>query len=159
GEPEEAIMRGTIAILVFGVCAALAVAAKPPSAEQIDKIIAQLGSSNFRQRVAATKELEALGEPALAALQKAMTNEDIEVANRSAALLDRITNRLENTRRLEPTYVDLTFKDTPVEEAVAELAKQSGVTISVGGDKSKLAQRRVTLESGRIPFWAALSKL
>jgi hypothetical protein len=152
-------MRGTIAILVVGACAALAVPATPPSGEQIDKLIAQLGSSSFRQREAATKELEALGEPALGALKKATTSGDMEVANRAAALVERITNRLENARRLEPTYVNLTFKDTPVEEAFAELAKQSGFPITIGGDKSKLAERRVTLETGRVAFWVAFEKL
>jgi hypothetical protein len=152
-------MRGTIAILVVGACAALAVPATPPSGEQIDKLIAQLGSSNFRQREAATKELEALGEPALAALKKATTNGDMEVANRAAAVVERITNRLENARRLEPTYVDLRFKDTTVEEVFAELAKQSGFPITIGGDKSKLAERRVTLETGRVAFWVAFEKL
>jgi hypothetical protein len=159
GEPEEAIMRGTISILVVSACAVVVAPATSRNAEQIDKLIAQLGSSNFRQREAATKELEAIGEPALAAVKNATTDGDMEVANRATALLERITKRLDNARLLEPTYVNLKFKDTPVEEAIAELAKQSGYPITIEGEKYKLAERRITLETARVPFWVAFEKL
>jgi hypothetical protein len=140
--------------------AALAVAADPAGQQsRIDDLIAQLGSKNYRLREAATKNLDAIGEAALEPLRKAVNNPDMEIADRAASLVTSIEQRAENARLIAPTYVDLTLKDSPVEYAVAELAKKSGYPIAVAGDKSKLAGRKVTLETGKVPFWKAFEML
>jgi hypothetical protein len=62
-------------------------AAKPAA---LDRLIQQLGSDDFGERQAASKALEAAGEPALPALWKAMSSEDAEVAKRASTLVESI---------------------------------------------------------------------
>jgi hypothetical protein len=153
---------GALLTLIFasGLGTVMAVPAAPAVDQtKINQLITQLGSDNFRQRDAANKELDAIGEPALEALRKAAKSNDMEIANRAAALVGKIEQRAENAKLLAPTYVELTFKETPVAEAVAELAKKSGFQVVLGGDQTNLADRRVTLETGRVPFWKALEML
>lgn len=157
-------MRSQLAIWMLllgtGLGTLLAVPAVPSSDQaKIAQLINQLGSANFRERDAATKELDAIGEPALNALRKAAKNSDMEIANRATGLAAKIEQRATNAQLIAPTYVELSFKDTPVEQAVAELAKKSGYAIILGGDKSKLAQRTVTFETGKVPFWLAFDML
>jgi HEAT repeat protein len=55
---------------------------------EIDRLIQQLGSPRFAERQAATKRLEAIGEPAALALRKAATTTpDAEVRRRAESLL------------------------------------------------------------------------
>ncbi len=156
-------MRNTILFLTLLVGMGGAVSAAPaePTSQQsrIVDLINQLGSKNYRERDAATKELDAIGAPAMDALRAASKNLDMEIADRAAALVVKIEQRAENARLIAPTYVELTLQDSPVEYAVAELSKKSGYTIAIVGDKSKLSGRKVTLETGRVPFWKALEML
>ncbi len=146
-------------VLGMGLGVALAVPTPTSSETKIAALIGKLGSEHFREREAATRELDAIGEPALDALRKASKSTDMETANRAAALVAKIEQRGENARLLAPTYVELTFKDTPVEEAVADLARKSGCIITIAGDKSKLSTRKVTFETGKVPFWKAFEML
>src|SRR5262249_34922055 len=41
----------------------------------------------------------------------------------------------------------------------ADLAKKTGFILRLEGDRAKLAQRRISLETGEIPFWEALALL
>lgn len=157
-------MRNHSAILILivglGLGTVMAIPAAPATDQaKIAQLVTQLGSDNFRKRDAAKKELDAIGEPALEALGKAAKSTDMEIANNASALIAKIEARAENSRLIAPTYVELSFKETPVAEAVAELARKSGYPIFLGGDKSKLADRRVTLETGKVAFWKALDML
>jgi WD40 repeat protein len=70
-----------------------------PGREEIGKLIAQLGSEEFKEREAAMKALEAVGQPALAALAKAAaTSPDAELRRRAEALVQRIEDRLADVR-------------------------------------------------------------
>jgi hypothetical protein len=67
------------------------VRAKPLDAELINKLIQDLGSSRFPVRDAASKQLEAIGEPALDTLRKAAkSSPDIETRRRIEKLVDRL---------------------------------------------------------------------
>jgi hypothetical protein len=66
--------------------------AKEPDPAAIAKLVKQLGSSNFSEREKATKDLEAIGFPALDALRTAAKNKDAEVAQRAARLVAIIEN-------------------------------------------------------------------
>ena len=69
-------------ILLAGVGTVLAVPATPlGDHSKIEQLVKQLGSNNFRQREAATKELDTLGELGLAELKKAAQSTDMEVAS------------------------------------------------------------------------------
>jgi hypothetical protein len=157
-------MRKQLAALAIIVALGQGVASAVPTvnpAEQprIASLIEQLGSVNFRERDAATKELDALGETALVALRKAAKSSDMEVVSRSLTLIARIEQRIENARLIAPTYLELTCKDTPVEEAVAELAKKSSCPIVIAGNKARLAGRKVSFATGQVPFWKAFEML
>ena len=54
-----------------------------PSKEKIDKLIGQMGSGSFKEREDASKELAAIGVPALEALRKAAKGDDAEVRKRA----------------------------------------------------------------------------
>ena len=69
---------------------------KRPDAKAIAALIAQLGSADFQERQAATKSLEAIGRPALAALREAADkHDDAEVRRRAKGLIEKIENCLE----------------------------------------------------------------
>jgi hypothetical protein len=77
--------------------------AAPPQAADIDRLIRQLGSPRFAEREAATKAPDALGEPALHALEKAITSAgDPEVRRRAQSVRSAIRGRLwAEVRRFE----------------------------------------------------------
>jgi uncharacterized protein (TIGR03067 family) len=66
-------------------------------AGRVARLIRQLGHEAFTKRQAASKELEAIGEPALAALRKAATDGDPETRRRAEQVIEAIAGRV--TRR------------------------------------------------------------
>jgi WD40 repeat protein len=63
---------------------------KKVSADEIDRFIMQLGDDDFAKRLQARKELETIGEPALASLKKAVeSSEDPEVRKAAKTILDK----------------------------------------------------------------------
>ncbi len=156
-------MRRLLLALSLGVGLGLAAlqvpGAEPPDNAKIARLIQQLGSNNFDEREKASKELDAIGAPALEALRKAAKSDDAETKRRAEELAQKIEKRAETTRVLEPTRVKLSFKETPVKDAVAELAKQSHFTIVLTDPENKLVARKVTLDTGETTFWQALDAL
>jgi uncharacterized protein (TIGR03067 family) len=62
---------------------------------RIARLITQLGDDSFDKREAASRELEAIGEPALAPLRKtAATSKDPEIRRRSESIAKNIAARL-----------------------------------------------------------------
>jgi WD40 repeat protein len=82
---------------------------KETKAERIAGLIKQLGDDHFARREAASKELEALGKPALRALlQAAASSDDVEIRRRAKHAFEAIGARLpdlvqkaEEIRRIE----------------------------------------------------------
>jgi hypothetical protein len=71
---------------------------KEPTPERIASLITQLGHDEFAKRETASKELEAIGEPALVALRKAAAaSDDVEIRHRAAAVVALIGQQLERT--------------------------------------------------------------
>jgi TPM domain len=83
-------MRSTLYIIVALVLAGPCIALPPPSTSEVEHLVRQLGSDEFEQREAASKALEALGERALAALQKVQDAEDAETRSRARRLIEVI---------------------------------------------------------------------
>jgi hypothetical protein len=133
-------------------------AADDPDPQHITKLIAQLGSSDFQEREEATRALKAVGAPALAALRQAAKSPDPEVRQRADGLAQQITQQMESTKLLTPVRIELKFQNTPVDQAVRDLAKQSGYSISLAAGKGKPASRRVTLSTGETTFWEAFDQ-
>src|SRR5262249_54503216 len=66
------------------------------TAREIDRLISQLGSDKFREREAAMKALDAVGEPALDALTRAAaTSPSPEMRRRAKQLIEAIEQRRE----------------------------------------------------------------
>jgi hypothetical protein len=73
-------------------------AAKAADAAQIDRWIQRLGDEDFRVREEASKQLQTIGEPARAALEKAMKgSESLEVRWRAEQLLRRLDRQGEQS--------------------------------------------------------------
>jgi len=60
-------------------------------ADEIEKLIKQLGSSKFAEREAASQRLEKIGQPALANLRKAAQSKDLEISRRAKELIRLIS--------------------------------------------------------------------
>ncbi len=127
-------------------------------AERVDKLIEQLGSSSYHEREAASKALEAVGAPALESLRKAADSDDIEVRRRAAELVKRIEKNAETNRVLTGKRVHLVYKETPLAQAVADFAKKTGYELELHDAEHKLADRKITLDTGDVPFWQAFDQ-
>ena len=134
-------------------------AAEDPDSQRIARLIAQLGAGTFREREEASRALEAIGAPALEALRPAAQTTDPEVRRRAEELVRKLSQPGERAKLLAPLRLQLKYQDTPVEQAVKDLAKQSGYPISLASNKAKLAGRRVTLRTGETTFWEAFDQL
>jgi hypothetical protein len=133
-------------------------AAEEASAEQIKKLIEQLGSDNFGAREQASKQLDEIGVPALEALRQAAQGRDAETRRRAEELVQKIEKRGENARLLAAKRLHLVYKDTPLPEAVADFARKSGYNIALLDPLKKLADRKVTLDTGETTFWEAFDQ-
>jgi hypothetical protein len=150
----ERLRLGTVGLGLLAPVSLL-LAATPNTAE-IDNFVKQLGHEKFAQREAAKHALEDIGAPALDFLRRACTSDDPEIQRRARELVRSIEKRVERDLVLQPTRLQLSFKDMPVSEALAEIVKRSGYSILLGGDATVLANRRLTLETGDVSFWEAL---
>jgi hypothetical protein len=146
--------------LGFGLLAVLPGTAAEPAAspEKISKLIDKMGSSDFEDREEAQKQLDAIGEPALEALKKAMSSDDTEVRRRAEELIKKIEKRTESTKVLQPTKIHLVYKDTPINEALADLRKKTGYNVTLHDPENKLKDRKVTVDTGEVAFWVAFDK-
>jgi hypothetical protein len=151
-----------LAVVGLGLCLVGAEQARPSPAKAdlaaVAKLVTQLGSECYEDREAASKALDALGPAALGALRMALTGRDEETRHRAIDLLRRIELRLETARLTQPKLVHLVYKDTPVAEAVQDMVRKTGFQIQIEGDQTKLADRKITLDTGEIPFWQAVDQ-
>jgi hypothetical protein len=145
-----------LSLLALALCQP-ADAATPPGINppQLAQWIAQLGSGKFKERETAAQELNAVGEPALASLRKAVQSQDPEVSRRADILVKQIQQRLETAQLLQPKRLRLTFKDTPLAQAVSDIESKTGLTLQLEGvDRAK----RITLDTGDTTFWEAFDQ-
>lgn len=129
-----------------------------PAAKKQRLSVAQLGSHHYEQREAADRALRAAGVPALKALRQATRSPDAEIRRRAARLVRRIEKDALTARLLTPGRVRLICKDTPLFEAVADLARESNMPLTLKAHLAA-ARREVTLDTGEVPFWEALDRL
>jgi RNA polymerase sigma factor (sigma-70 family) len=118
-------------------------------AKQIDKLLADLGSEQFKTRDLATKELEKLGEVAAPALRKALTGEKLvlEVRQRIERLLERLEDAalppetLRQVRAVEALEGIGDGAARQVLEALAKGAPEARQTREARGALERLAKR------------------
>jgi len=112
---------------------------EPAEGARIARLISELASPRFAERRQASRDLDAIGEPALAALRKAMSHADMEICHRAGQLVAAIEKRLDTASVLAPTRVRLVCKDMPVSDAIAELSKLAKIEILIEpASKAKL---------------------
>ncbi|HEV3260545.1 MAG TPA: hypothetical protein VG013_27060 [Gemmataceae bacterium] len=154
---------GSLTLLLLGGLCALPVPAAPPAkprSEDIHRLVSHLGSGRFSVRQAATRELDALGAAALDALHQAASDPDAEVRRRAVDLAAHIERRIETAQVLTPTRLRFVCKDKPVADAVAEFSRKTGFAVQIDpAARTRLGDRRVTLDTGDTTFWDAFEKL
>ncbi|HUR53543.1 MAG TPA: hypothetical protein VMZ71_05410 [Gemmataceae bacterium] len=124
------------------------------------KLVEQLGSEDYAEREAASKQLDELGAAAFDAIRAGCQSNDPEVASRARELASRIGRRIENEKFLAPSVVELAADETPLDTVLADLSKQTGYAVVVGGLKAdELAAKKVTLKTGKVAFWDAVKAL
>lgn len=122
---------------------------KDKTAQRIATLIRQLGHDQFAKREAATKELDAIGEPALDALRKAAAaDDDPEIQRRAEQLIRAITGRIRGAAaRRELDKLQGTWYTVSVLSKNAVSGEDKTDTITYNGNQ--YVQKR----NGRV--WAA----
>jgi hypothetical protein len=153
-------MRGTIALAsLLSVLLGLGDSetwGDEPARQPVERLVEQLGDSDFQVREAANKALTALAlsNPAvLPQLRKALGHPDVEVRRRLQELIPLV----ERTALLEPKRVTLKLTRRPLREAIAEVAKQTGYAVSLFNDKN--GDQLFSLDCERWTFWEVLDKI
>jgi len=129
---------------------------KRADAKAITALIAQLGSADFQERQAATKSLEAIGRPALAALREAADKHaDAEVRRRAKGLVEKIENSLEQLLEDYKAYgLPLPPKDAPLVRFVPSYAIGEDGKETPNHDLGFLV-KPATKDTGPVVLWGA----
>jgi len=131
-------------------------AAPKIDAVALARLVAQLGSDRYDDRETACKELDALGAAALEPLRTALGSKDEETRRRAIHVFERIQLRVETARLTKAKMVRLVYTDMTVAQAVQDMARKTGFQIQIEGDQTKLAARKITIDTGEVPFWQAV---
>jgi hypothetical protein len=129
--------------------------AQQAAAEQVARLIAELGSDDFETRESAARQLEAFGPAAAPALRKAAGSSDHEVRRLALQVAEKLARKMEAAEALEPKRFRLAFRDMPLNFAVQEFQRIGGIRIQLDGVKG---DRKVTLDTGYTNFWDAFDK-
>jgi uncharacterized protein (TIGR03067 family) len=131
-------------------------------AERVATLIKQLGADEFAQREAASKELEAIGEPALAPLREAAkSGRDAEVRLRAAQIIKAIavrTAKLESDKelaKLQGTW-SLVSYETDGKQIKGE---DKSHTFTVKGDTWSIHVGGAVFQAGKVARIEAQKKL
>ncbi|HEY1861374.1 MAG TPA: hypothetical protein VGG61_13525, partial [Gemmataceae bacterium] len=151
-----------LAVVALGLSLTCADEAKPapakPDPAALAKLVAQLGGERFEDREAACEALDAFGPLALDALRKALISSDPEIHRRVLDLVERIEKRVESAELTQPKLVRLVYNDMPIAQAVQDIARKTGFMIQLDGDQTKVANRKITLDTGDVSFWQAVDQ-
>jgi hypothetical protein len=157
-------MRKFLLVLAIALGVELGSSATAPAAPatsfdagQIAELITQLGSPKFKEREAAMEALDAIGVPALEALQRAAWHSDPEIGRRAQNLAHTIRRRIETAQFITPLRLHLDYQNTPVLQAVEDFARKTGFAIEAS-PQLRLKTRRITLDTGETSFWKAFDQ-
>jgi len=112
--------------LMAGVGISRADPGNETKAERIASLIRQLGHKDFAKRQAASKELDAIGEPALDALRKATTDNDPEIRRRAERIIQDVTARVKREQAAQVQLDSAAFDtDLPLVESKGAVRRVS----------------------------------
>jgi hypothetical protein len=134
-----------------------------PVDPEVVKLVAGLGSENYREREKAGQAIEAKGDKILLDLRRVLANSDNpEISRRLSA----IVKRMDHERLVSPKRVTMSFKNKTAREALQEIQKQTGYKIDFnnnGGGQLALPggppEPKFNFEFDKTPFWAAVDKI
>ncbi|HUR54375.1 MAG TPA: hypothetical protein VMZ71_09600, partial [Gemmataceae bacterium] len=153
-------MRIAAVAAVFGIAGLVALAGgQPPTKDAAPKnlsaakLIADLGSDDYRTRENAGKGLAQLGEKALPEMRKALdTADDPEVSRRLSVLV----RKLEHDRLVAPKRVTMAMKDKSIQAYLDEIQKQTGYKIDYSSNGT---ETKHSFEFDNAPFWVAIDHI
>jgi hypothetical protein len=138
-------------------------------------LIRRLGADSFDERVAAIKELEALGNEGLPALRAAANTGDARVRTRVRSLIESIGRQAVEDRFTRATMVRIHFRDQALGEIVDSLNQHYDLGLSLApmlqrgrmmfnppqpNRLNALRDRVITVESAQpLPFWEVIDRL
>jgi hypothetical protein len=125
--------------------------AAPPPNPEADRLIEQLGATDFRTRDSAEKSLRAMGIRAIGSLRKARQHTDPEVQRR----VENILPGLETALLLEPKRLTIHAKKKTIRQILDELTKHTGYKIECWGND----QQVYDLDGDNVTFWEAFDRL
>jgi hypothetical protein len=142
--------RCVVLLLSFVLAPAYALAGDPASIASAD-LVRQLGSSSFRDRESAYDELVRRGAGVTGALEMGVRSDDREIRRRCQDLLRQIEEADLRAHLLAPHPTRFRFDKTPLSAALLEIEQRTGLQVTA----SDLAGRRVSFDTGEVPFWQA----
>jgi hypothetical protein len=131
------------------------VAQAPPDAATA-KLIADLGSEDYRTREKAGQAIEAIGDKVLPHLRKALATTDNPEVSRRLAVMVR---RMDHERLVAPRRVSLSVKDKTAKAVFDEISKQTGYRIQFNGGGPAGPDTKLSFEFDKAPFWQAVDKV
>src|SRR5947209_2314813 len=147
------MLRASLALVGIGLVGSPLLAETPPD---VAARVQALSHPRYAEREKAARDLEVIGEPALKSLREAAQSTDEELRARAQLLADRIERNARSQRLLEAPKLALRFDKTPLEKAVAEFAAKAQRRVILDRAAVKNADRTVTLDTGRVPYWEAV---
>jgi hypothetical protein len=126
---------------------------------RIAALIGNLSSEDYFTRELAMQQLEALGPAARDSLTKAVMSGDAEVRHRALELAARLARRQESAEVLKPRCLRVVYREVPLSAALVDFSQVSGGHLALdGASADKLAERRITVDTGYTTFWDALAQ-
>src|SRR5262249_10518896 len=82
-------------------------------------------------------------------------NKDMEGRRRAQELVAKLEKKVLAAKILAPKRLRLSYKNTPLSEAIADFKKQSGYEIVLHDPDNKLKDRKITLDTAHTHVWEA----
>src|SRR5262245_27227320 len=156
-------MRRACTLLLL-IAWAPAVAEEPTrstDADVLKKLVNRLGSRRHADREAAMATLMARRSPAaIELLRKAAVSGDLEVRRRALTILEHLERCGETERVLQPQKIQITYKDVPLQEAITDFARRTGLQVVLNdADRARVQTRKVSLKTGETTIWEAFAQI
>jgi hypothetical protein len=128
------------------------------SSPEIERLLSQFLSDNWRLREQAQDGLAAMSQAAEPRLRQFVATTPNAEARARAQL---VLNQIASLQKLGPTLVILHLKDSTPQDAFEQLSRQCGLPIVAQGENlwRRVNQPSITLDMTDEPFWAAMRRV